>query len=190
MKLWPQSLLWRTVVLLALIIVISQLAWFSMVRWLDREPRAQQIAQQAASVVDLTRTALIAVAPAKRRFFLMELHQQQGIRIYPATPGESAGFQPQRPFFKLVQQRIKQRLGEDTQVAFGRLGVPGLWVSFKIEDDEYVGTFSVRRACRHTVVSHLTQTLGITHNTQSQASPDLQCLEAHQPNPSEQEARR
>ena len=137
MKLWPQSLLWRTVVLLALIIVISQLAWFSMVRWLDREPRAQQIAQQAASVVDLTRTALIAVAPAKRRFFLMELHQQQGIRIYPANPGDSAGFQSTRPFFKLVQQRIKQRLGEDTQVAFGRLGVPGLWVSFKIEDDEY-----------------------------------------------------
>ena len=137
MKLWPQSLLWRTVVLLALLIIISQLAWFSMVRWLDRETRAQQIAQQAASVVQLTRTALIAVAPAKRRFFLMELHQQQGIRIYPANPGEGAGFQPKRPFFKLVQQRIKQRLGEDTRVSFGRLGLPGLWVSFKIEEDEY-----------------------------------------------------
>ncbi|MEK6662513.1 MAG: ATP-binding protein [Pseudomonadota bacterium] len=137
MKLWPQSLLWRTVMLLALLIIISQLAWFFMVRWLEREPRAQQIAQQASSVVQLTRTALIAVQPAKRRFFLMELHQQEGIRIYPAFPGESAGLQPQRPFFKLVQQHIKQRLGADTQVSFGRRGVPGLWVSFKIEDDEY-----------------------------------------------------
>ncbi|MBT9611743.1 MAG: HAMP domain-containing protein, partial [Burkholderiales bacterium] len=137
MKLWPQTLLWRTVMLLALLIIISQLAWFTMVRWLEREPRAQQIAQQASSVVQLTRTALIAVQPAKRRFFLMDLHQQEGIRIYPAFPGESAGLQPQRPFFKLVQQRIKQRLGEDTQVSFGRREVPGLWVSFKIEDDEY-----------------------------------------------------
>ena len=137
MKLWPQTLLWRTVLLLALLIVISQLAWFGMVRWLDREPRAQQIAQQAASVVQLTRTALVAVQPAKRRFFLMELHQQEGIRIYPAFPGESAGLQPQRPFFNLVQRHIKQRLGADTQVSFGRRGVPGLWVSFKIEDDEY-----------------------------------------------------
>lgn len=137
MKLWPQTLLWRTVMLLALLIIISQLTWFFMVRWLEREPRAQQIAQQAASVVQLTRTALIAVQPAKRRFFLMELHQQEGIRIYPAFPGESAGLQPQRPFFKLVQQHIKQRLGADTQVSFGRRGVTGLWVSFKIEDDEY-----------------------------------------------------
>ena len=136
-KFWPQSLLWRTVLLLALLIVTSQLAWIGAVRWLEREPRAQQIAQQAASVVQLTRTALISVQPAKRRFFLMELHRQQGIRIYPAEPGEPVGVQAQRSFFKLVEQEIKQRLGEDTQVSFGRRDVPGLWVSFKIEDDEY-----------------------------------------------------
>ena len=137
MKFLPQTLLWRTGLLLALSIIISQLAWFGMVRWLEREPRAQQIAQQAVGIVQLTRTALIAVHPAKRRFFLREMHQQEGVRIYPAFPGESAGIQPQRPFFKLVQQNIKQRLGENTQVSFGRRGVAGLWVSFKIEDDEY-----------------------------------------------------
>ena len=137
MRLLPQTLLWRTVVLLALLIVISQFAWFSMVSWLEREPRAQQIAQQAASVVQLTRTALIAVHPAKRRFFLRQLHQVESIQIYPTFPGEAADIQPQRPFYKLVRQRIKQRLGEDAQVSFGRRGVVGLWVSFKIEEDEY-----------------------------------------------------
>ena len=137
LKLLPQSLLWRTVLLLALLIVISQLLWFGMVRWLDREPRAKQIAQQAASVVQLTRTALITVHPIKRRFFLKQMHQQEGIRIYPILTDEPAAIQEKRPFLKLVQKHIKQRLGEETQVSFGRRGVVGLWVSFKIDDDEY-----------------------------------------------------
>jgi len=30
-----------------------------------------------------------------------------------------------------------QRLGPETRVEFGRRGLPGLWVSFAIEDDTY-----------------------------------------------------
>lgn len=137
MKPWPQSLLWRTMLLLALLIVTSQLVWFGVVRYLEREPRARQLARQATSVVQLTRTALIAVRPEKRRFFLVELDRQEGIRIYPAVPGEAASIPPNRPFLTLLAREIKQRLGPDTQVAFGRHGLPGLWVSFKIGDDEY-----------------------------------------------------
>ena len=137
MKPWPQSLLWRTMLLLALLIVTSQLVWFGVVRYLEREPRARQQARQASSVVQLTRTALIAVHPEKRRFFLVELDRQEGIRIYPAVPGEATGIPPNRPFLTLLAREIKQRLGPDTQVAFGRRGLPGLWVSFKIGDDEY-----------------------------------------------------
>ena len=137
MKPWPQSLLWRTMLLLALLIVTSQLAWFGVVRYLEREPRARQLARQATSVVQLTRTALIAVHPEKRRFFLVELDRQEGIRIYPALPGEAAPIPPNRPFLTLLAHEIRQRLGPDTQVAFGRRGLPGLWVSFKIGDDEY-----------------------------------------------------
>lgn len=137
MRLWPQSLLWRTVLLLALLMVATQLVWFGIARYLEREPRARQLAQQAVGIVQLTRTALLAVPPENRRFFLLELDRQQGIRVYPAFPGEAAGRQPGRPFAKLLVREIRQRLGADTQVAFGRRGIAGLWVRFKIEEDYY-----------------------------------------------------
>lgn len=125
------------VLMLALLIAASQLLWFFIVRNLEREPRARQLAQQAVSVVQLTRTALIAVRPDKRRFFLVELDRQEGIRVYPAFPGEPPGIQPSGPFFPLVAREIKRLLGNDTEVSFGRHGLRGLWVSFKIEDDVY-----------------------------------------------------
>lgn len=137
MKVVPQSLLGRMVLTLAVLIIASQLLWFFIVRNLEREPRARQLAQQAAGVVQLTRTALIAVRPDKRRFFLSELDRQEGVRVYPAFPGEPAGVQPSGPFFPLLAKEIKKLLGEDTEVSFGRHGLAGLWVSFKIEDDEY-----------------------------------------------------
>lgn len=137
MKLWPQSLLWRTVLLLALLMVISHFVWFSIVRYLEREPRVRQLAQQAASIVHLTRTALLAIPPEQRRFFLVELDRQQNIRVYPAFPGDAVGRQPQRPAGRLLIREIQQRLGPDTQVSFGRRGLPGLWIRFRIENDHY-----------------------------------------------------
>lgn len=137
MKLLPRSLLWRSFFLIAALIICSQLIGISITRFNEREPRAKQIAQQAASIVNLSRTALIAVPRPQRRFLLTELLRQEGIRIYPARADDIPGRLPQRPFVKMIAREIVQRLGPDTRVEFGRGGVPGLWVSFAIEDDMY-----------------------------------------------------
>ena len=65
MKLIPQSLLWRVMLLLALLLVAGNFAWLQIFRVSEREPRAAQVAQQIASVVNLTRSALITANPAK-----------------------------------------------------------------------------------------------------------------------------
>ncbi len=137
MKLWPQSLLWRTMLLLALLIVVSQLVWFGVVQHLAGEPYARQLAQQAANVVQLTRATLISVPPERHRLFLAELDKQKGIRIYTAWPGEHVDIPPNRPFLALLASKIREHLGSDTQVAFDLRGLPGLWVSFKIGGVEY-----------------------------------------------------
>lgn len=137
MKLLPRSLLARTLFLLAALIVSSQLIWLAVVRYADREPRAAQIARQAVSVVALTRSALIAANRENRRYLLTELHEREGIRVYPAEPNEPIGLQPNRPFFMLISQEIKRQLGDDTQVALDRKGLRALWVSFNIDDDRY-----------------------------------------------------
>ena len=137
MTLVPRTLLWRNFLLFALLIVCSQLIAIYIARLNEREPRAKQVAQQAASVVNLSHTALIAVPRERRRFLLTELHRQEGIRIYPADAGEPVGRPAQHPFGKIITREIIQQLGPETQVEFGRGGVPGLWVSFAIEDDTY-----------------------------------------------------
>src|ERR671917_579657 len=58
MRLWPRSLLWRSVLLIALLLVIANLAWVQIFRVSERTPRARQTAQQIASVVNITRVTL------------------------------------------------------------------------------------------------------------------------------------
>jgi two-component system osmolarity sensor histidine kinase EnvZ len=137
MNLRPRSLLWRNFLLIGLLLICSALIVLTLTRLNERGPRARQIAQQAASIVNLSRTALIAVPRDKRRFLLTELHRQEGIRIYPALDNDAPGRQPQRPFAKMLVREIVQHLGPQTRVEFGRRGLPGLWVSFSIEDDTY-----------------------------------------------------
>ena len=56
---WGFSLFWRTFFLLSLLLIGSVLAWLQTLRALEFEPRAIQTAQQIASLVNLSRAALI-----------------------------------------------------------------------------------------------------------------------------------
>ncbi len=58
-KLLPRTLLWRTFVLIAALILLAVAAWFELFRFSEREPRARQTADLVASVVNLTRVALV-----------------------------------------------------------------------------------------------------------------------------------
>ena len=53
------SLFWRTFFLLGLLLLGSILAWLQTLRALEFEPRAIQTAQQIASLVNLSRAALV-----------------------------------------------------------------------------------------------------------------------------------
>ncbi|MCZ7564548.1 MAG: hypothetical protein M5U08_12855 [Burkholderiales bacterium] len=88
MRFGPRSLLWRTFALIALLIVVALAAWVAIFRAAEQAPRVRQTAQMVASVVNLTRTALLTAAPDLRRELLLELAAREGIRIYPAEPGD------------------------------------------------------------------------------------------------------
>jgi len=137
MKLWPASLLWRSVLLIALLLAIAHFAWLQIFRVSEREPRARQVAQQIVSIVNLTRAALITAQPSKRLALLEELSVEEGIQVYSGHPGERIVPLPDLPFLKLVEGEIKRLLGARTQLASSRDGIRGAWVSFLIDDDEY-----------------------------------------------------
>src|SRR5260221_3586480 len=137
MTLWPRSLLWRTFILLAVLVIVTTVGWFRIFRSYEREPRARQISQNLISVVNLIRTALITSQPDKRRDLLSEIAERERIQVYPSEPGERVVPLPDLPLLRLVSEAVSKSLGPDTRFAIEREGQPGLWVSFHIDEDEY-----------------------------------------------------
>ena len=84
LPLLPGSLLWRTFALITLLLIASLIAWIAILDKSESEPRARAIAQQVASIVNLTRAAIVTAAPEKRLELLRYLSQQEGTRVYPA----------------------------------------------------------------------------------------------------------
>jgi two-component system osmolarity sensor histidine kinase EnvZ len=131
------TLFWRSFLLIAALIVVSVLASFQIQRVYEREPRARELAQQAVSVVNLTRAALVNADPVRRRELLLELNEREGIRIYPVTNEEKLA--ALRPDGRLVRvaERVRAQLGTGTRFAASRDGMRGFWVSFFIDEDEF-----------------------------------------------------
>ena len=136
MKLIPQSLLWRVMLLLALLLVAGNFAWLQIFRVSEREPRAAQVAQQIASVVNLTRSALITANPAKRFDLLRDLSEQEGIQVHSGAPNEAVEPLPDRPFVRLLIAELQRRLGDETRL-LQTTGAGDIWVNFEIDDVDY-----------------------------------------------------
>src|SRR3954470_13748946 len=135
--LFPRSLLWRTFLLLTALVVVTTAAWFLIFRAYEVEPRARGLAQNLISVVNLTHVALLTAQPEKRRDLLAELADREGIQVYPGEPGDRIVPFSDTPILQMAMAMVREELGEYTQFALRREGMPGFWVSFNIEDDTY-----------------------------------------------------
>ncbi|HZM37397.1 MAG TPA: ATP-binding protein [Burkholderiales bacterium] len=131
------TLLARSFLLIAALIVTAVLASFQIYRVYEREPRSSELAQQAATTVNLTRAALVNADPFRRRQLLIELNEAEGLRVYPVTASEKTEPLPDRPLFRLVTEKIRKISGRETRFAYSRDGQPGFWVSFFIDSDEF-----------------------------------------------------
>jgi two-component system, OmpR family, osmolarity sensor histidine kinase EnvZ len=131
------GLFWRTFALIALLIAVSLTAWFQSFRVIEREPRAQRVALQLVAVVKLTRTALLYSDPDLRRALLQDLESNEGVRVYPRETSDKYKLQPDESLNRLIERDVRGRLGNDTIIAQSVNEIPGVWISFKIDDDDY-----------------------------------------------------
>ena len=136
MKLLPRSLLWRTFLFVALLMMLSVAAWFAIFRSYEREPRARQLAQTLVSVANLTRAALISARPEARRGLLRDLSDREGIHIYPADAADRVEALPDRAFLHRVQELVREQMGPNTRLSLEREGEQALFVNFRIDDSE------------------------------------------------------
>ncbi|MGE0329626.1 MAG: ATP-binding protein [Ramlibacter sp.] len=131
------SLFWRTFFLLALLLIGSIVAWLQTFRALEFEPRAVQTAQQIASLVNLSRAALIHSDAIARVSLIKTLADQEGVRILPREPGDKFELFDAETLDERVVDELATRLGKGTVVASIVNNEPGLWIGFKIDADAY-----------------------------------------------------
>ena len=134
---WDVSLFWRTFFLLGLLLVGSILAWLQTLRALEFEPRAIQTAQQLASLVNLSRAALIHSDAINRVSLIKTMTEQEGVRIVPREPSDT--FEPfdTDALGQRIALELLARLGPGTVVANSVNKEEGLWVGFVIDQDNY-----------------------------------------------------
>ena len=123
--------------LIALLLAISIYASLKIFDYFDREPRATMAALQAVTIVNYTRASLIAAHEDRRLALLSELTGREGVRVYAADFMEDIAPLPNDPFIHLIAQKIRERLGEETIITVNHYDIPGLWISFNVELDDF-----------------------------------------------------
>lgn len=137
MKFIPNTLLARFLILIATVLIIAQVVSIRIFDYFERGPRAEAVAQEIETIVNFTRVSLISSREDKRLELLSELSTKGDIRIYPAYYFEDIEPLAPDPFLQVIVSKLRARLGENTIVVTNHYGIPGLWVSFAIDQDEF-----------------------------------------------------
>lgn len=135
-RLVPHTLLWQTFLLIALLLILALTAWSQIFRHLQEPARARDLAQMVTSVVNLTRTALINAEVTRRTDLLIDLVALEGIRIYPAEPGDALEPLADTRPMRLLTREVRDQLGSHTRLASRWKTLDGFWVSFRLHPDD------------------------------------------------------
>ncbi|MBK1682009.1 sensor histidine kinase [Rhodoferax fermentans] len=131
------SLFWRTFFLLALLLLGSVIAWTQTLLQMEFEPRALQTADQIASVVNLSRAAVMHSDAIARVSLFKTMKDQEHLTIRLREPKDVFEVFPATDLNRHVVAQLQSRLGADTIVASSVNQVQGLWVGFSIDKDRY-----------------------------------------------------
>ncbi|HLS52108.1 MAG TPA: HAMP domain-containing protein, partial [Burkholderiaceae bacterium] len=117
--------------------LVSLGAWLQVFFSMEEGPRARQMAQRVATSVSITRSALIYAPLNARSSLLLDLATKESLRVQPREPSDTFVPMPDSGYWNHVVKAIKNRLGPSTEVMWSVNSVPGIWVSFEIEPDQY-----------------------------------------------------
>lgn len=136
------SLFWRTFLLIVALIILSVMSALQAVRVFDRSPPARQLAWELASVVNLTRSALVNSRGEMRGMLLAELAAEEGVHVLPAEPHDQVEdlrhSVPEATELAVAAQiELASVLGRSTRLAGRVNGDAALWVGFDIDGDDY-----------------------------------------------------
>lgn len=139
MTLVPRSLLSRSMLLIAVLLVLSQLIWFGLYRSYNVRQQSEFFAQQIAAVVSTVSAALETMPPAARQRFSERLPAQHNIRLLPATAWNDDEINlPTSPLLREIGEQLRRELSEDAQaLALLEDAVGAVWIKILVRNQAY-----------------------------------------------------
>lgn len=131
------SLFWRTFFLLGLLLLGSVMAWTNTLREMEIEPRALQTASQIASVVNLSRAAVMHADAISRVSLFKTMKDQEQVTIQLREPRDTYAPFGTDSVSRRISREIEKRVGTGTLVARSVNQEEGLWIGFTIDTDGY-----------------------------------------------------
>jgi two-component system osmolarity sensor histidine kinase EnvZ len=140
MTLWPRSLFGRLILLLVAVVGLVALTTFL----LFNRDRAALLASQFNDTKLMQMKALRAALEDAdaRRDRLTRLEREYGVRIVPESERPTVGITPMNPTLQSLQERLREGLGENTEVRISprsrqlyvhmQAGNDGYWIGFPL----------------------------------------------------------
>jgi two-component system, OmpR family, osmolarity sensor histidine kinase EnvZ len=123
-------LFWRTFSLLLLLLFVGFSLWSQGIAVRQEYPRAQAMAGQLATAVNLTRSALVYSKPSDRTALLQELNQDERVGVFVREDGDTVVPVEDTRLNVWLTQLMQENLGKSTILASMVNQQAGLWISF------------------------------------------------------------
>lgn len=126
MRLWPRSLVGRTALLVAGIVILGQIVSALLLYWIYLDARLERTAAMIATEVEAIGRALDAMAPAQRERYVEALKSGLDIRIIPSatTPGVPA---PDRYVVQRFERLVRARFAQPVAIRWQKSHVWLAW---------------------------------------------------------------
>ncbi|MFT0534067.1 ATP-binding protein [Castellaniella hirudinis] len=127
----------RSFLLIASLMLVSLGAWLQIFFDIEEGPRAMQLAQRISTTVSITRSALVYAPKKVRPALLLDLATQESLRVQPRENTDVLEPLPHTVYWENVSTEVRNRLGSQAIMLWAVNQVPGIWVSFHIDDRQY-----------------------------------------------------
>lgn len=116
MKLFPGSLLWRTLIVLVAALVVSQALSLWLLNEYVTQPRTALGVGQFVSHLKTISAALQTMDATQQQAFIERIAEKEGIRMVPVRGTERVRPAPDVPPLRLFRQRIREIFGPEADV--------------------------------------------------------------------------
>ena len=135
----PQSLLSRSVLLIATLLMISQLIWLGLFRSYSSRTESEHLANEIAGVIGTISVALDTMPASSQRRFFENLASRENIRLLPADEWDDQDMVlPQSPLLKAIGEHLKRnKIGGTKAEVLLEDATQALWIKISVNDESY-----------------------------------------------------